>query len=1380
MDKIKVTNPKANQILVYDEISSTFINVDGDTSSSIDGAVNLGTNGSNIFHDINGDNLRFKTIVGGNGITLNDNNSYVEIEFDGDAKTLSGLTYDDFLKTRNNLSEVDNDIARTNLDVYSVAEANNIFMEANASNIPDIDNKYDLGSNGRRYADMYAETFHGTATSANIAWQLTRNNATEGQVLKWQNSISRWVPVDPTPVTISGAIDLDTTNLKHRSIIRYNANRNRWEPELFELGEDGASFSGLQNVGSGYGIYKNRSGFVGNLRTLRGASGIKLRYDIDEEEIIIESDAPRTTDELPEGSTNLYFTDERADFRISKASITDLDDVHDSSPIIGQGLVWDGRVFQFRNVAVDIHTSNDIPEGNANKYFTEQRVKDVIDSYVGGGNGGNGGNGGGFASDLDSLTDVIATHNDGNIIVSDGVDWRSQQNSLHNLVDVTIGSIIDGGSIRWDNSVGAFVEYKTPEFLSDLNENNNSLHFNDASFDTMLSGKNTDDISEGGINKFLTSASLIDLLNNISINQLIDVDIRSVSDEDILVWSQVDRKFVSQSPSSSSAGGGVDSLFDLVESSFDSTTIKDRDLLIWDGTNDELTTVQVYDRIASMEDVDITNLTDGDILQFDGSNFINKESLKYVINNPLVNEVLTWDGDKFINADLGQMGSISVKLSSLLDVDIDSSLMDNGDTIVWDDTSNTFVASTSARFINIVDIVGMSIDDIKANDGIRWDGNKFTKTTLPFFNPQSFTNEDILVYDTTENAFITKNKWDFYNIEKTVPMDKTVYIHNSSTSKFDVRRLDLSDIEGINDATTSTKVDNRLYHIEWNDTNSSFDIVDNDSIVDYLNQHSDVNINSIQNEELLVWNGSAFENRTLSITEMNDVNMTAPSDKHLLIWDGTEDEFVNDTISVEFLDNVEINTLVQGNILSWDATTEKFINDMVKLEDVDGMNIDPSAMDKNDILQWDNANNEFVSGKLTTESLSDVELVNIDDNHVLFWDTTESVFKNRELTLDENADVVISNLDDGDVLVWDGLGSIFANRKMTMELLGDVDLTFKSDGHALKYNAVAQTFELGGVADSIESLSDSNVVDPSIFDVLVYDPTMKLWTNTNLLKNLQTVSFEKSVFFESTGSMGDGDYVPGSLFNYDEIWSDISYHYREVTEDTTFQIKNRDDHEDVKFLYVNIKNPDNFDISFELLVPGEIDYDEGTQEPDTIIPVTYMSDVNWVGDNRVTLHTEDNETWYLYETISPFGRTLPSISIDDPVDGGVYVYDEVSEQLEHRALSFDDVTGSLNRLNYKLQDTTSANIEPSDSPYQSITPSSATDYIINDITISNSVFKFTIILDNGGNNSVTIASQTGQIEYIESSPSNYNGKFMVECITLNGSDWILDVKEIVQ
>jgi len=123
------------------------------------------------------------------------------------------------------------------------------------------------------------------------------------------------------------------------------------------------------------------------------------------------------TDELSEGSTNLYFTNARADARIAAASIDDLSDVDTTTvaPTTGQALVWDGAQWEPGTVS---------------------------------------GGGGGGATDLDGLSDVSApSPSNGDVIVfNTGTSTWTTSGSLQNLVALLKQPTSDTTTIEADTS----------------------------------------------------------------------------------------------------------------------------------------------------------------------------------------------------------------------------------------------------------------------------------------------------------------------------------------------------------------------------------------------------------------------------------------------------------------------------------------------------------------------------------------------------------------------------------------------------------------------------------------------------------------------------------------------------------------------------------------------------------------------------------------------------------------------------------------------------------------------------------------------------------------------------------------------------------------
>ena len=148
---------------------------------------NLGS-GEGIYkqNNIAGDQLEFKSIAVGNGLSISEANDTLTIEC-----TISTAGY---LQVANNLSDIGNAVsARTNLDVYSKAESDAKYLRIDASSVPTVDNAYDLGSSTKRFNDVYAETFHGTAI---LADNLTISGSATGDVLTWNGST--WVSSAPT------------------------------------------------------------------------------------------------------------------------------------------------------------------------------------------------------------------------------------------------------------------------------------------------------------------------------------------------------------------------------------------------------------------------------------------------------------------------------------------------------------------------------------------------------------------------------------------------------------------------------------------------------------------------------------------------------------------------------------------------------------------------------------------------------------------------------------------------------------------------------------------------------------------------------------------------------------------------------------------------------------------------------------------------------------------------------------------------------------------------------------------------------------------------------------------------------------------------------
>ena len=141
------------------------------------------------------------------------------------------------------------------------------------------------------------------------------------------------------------------------------------------------------------------------------------------------------TDDVSEGSTNLYYTDVRADARISAAVLDDLSDVTETSITTGDLLRWSGSAwvnYADSNYAAasHTHTSSDVTD------FAESVDDQVATLLVGG-------------------TNVSLSYDDGAGTLT--INSSAAAGPLNDVSDVTITSASTGDLLRYNGS--AWVNY---------------------------------------------------------------------------------------------------------------------------------------------------------------------------------------------------------------------------------------------------------------------------------------------------------------------------------------------------------------------------------------------------------------------------------------------------------------------------------------------------------------------------------------------------------------------------------------------------------------------------------------------------------------------------------------------------------------------------------------------------------------------------------------------------------------------------------------------------------------------------------------------------------------------------------------------------------
>jgi hypothetical protein len=240
------------------------------------------------------------------------------------------------------------------------------------------------------------------------------------------------------------------------------------------INEDGSSLNTTT------GVVKDEDDLASNSDThLATQQSIKAYVDSQVASKDELSELSGTTDDVTEGSTNLYFTAERVDDQVNTlltagANVTlTYDDAAGTLTIAG--------------VEDDLsnNTTSDLAEGT-NLYFTTERVDDQV------------------ASLLTAGSNITLTYDDaaGTLTIT-GVEDDLSNNTTSDLAE---GTNLYYTTARFDTAFSG-------KSTTDLSEGTN-LYYTTARFDTAFSGKSTSDLSEG-TNLYFTDERVDDRVNNL-------------------------------------------------------------------------------------------------------------------------------------------------------------------------------------------------------------------------------------------------------------------------------------------------------------------------------------------------------------------------------------------------------------------------------------------------------------------------------------------------------------------------------------------------------------------------------------------------------------------------------------------------------------------------------------------------------------------------------------------------------------------------------------------------------------------------------------------------------------------------------------------------
>ena len=159
-----------------------------------------------------------------------------------------------------------------------------------------------------------------------------------------------------------------------------------------------------------------------------------------------------STADIPE-QTNLYYTDARADARISNAVLSALSNVHTAAPTNGQVLAWDNGNGRWAPSSSGHANTDSLTEGSTNLYFTDARARAAISLGTAGTPAYDNSNG---VLNIPATTDHITEGS--NLYYTDArADARIAAANITDLNNVDTTGVADGNVLMYRNSSSTFV-----------------------------------------------------------------------------------------------------------------------------------------------------------------------------------------------------------------------------------------------------------------------------------------------------------------------------------------------------------------------------------------------------------------------------------------------------------------------------------------------------------------------------------------------------------------------------------------------------------------------------------------------------------------------------------------------------------------------------------------------------------------------------------------------------------------------------------------------------------------------------------------------------------------------------------------------------------
>jgi predicted RecA/RadA family phage recombinase len=428
------------------------------------------------------------------------------------------------------------------------------------------------------------------------------------------------------PGTISGYTSTDfdtdfatksTTDLSEGTNLYYTDARVRTHIQGADL-DMGSNKILFSNVYANTGDLPNASSYHGMFAHVHGTGKSYYAHNGQWVELANQSELPTSTDDVSEGSTNLYYTDARFDARLATKSTTDISE--------GTNLYYtDARVdaritasnpYDSSDFDTDFTTKSttDLSEGT-NLYYTDTRVQSYLTAQ-------------GIAAE--TLTSLGIA---GNVLTYTDEDGNTTNIDLSLYLDDTNLARLVSGTLNGTTGIATFTRDDATTFTIDFSplfDDTNLSRINSATFTNGtltltrddastgatvsldgrylqdLSGLTTDDLTEGSTNLYYTQSRFDSAFATKSTTDLTEGTNLYYTD------TRVDARIAAANIVS---GSSIDDLSDVDTST---TTPTDGQALVWDNTNSKWVPGASAGSSIDVSDIAPSSPSDGD-LWFDSS-----------------------------------------------------------------------------------------------------------------------------------------------------------------------------------------------------------------------------------------------------------------------------------------------------------------------------------------------------------------------------------------------------------------------------------------------------------------------------------------------------------------------------------------------------------------------------------------------------------------------------------------------------------------------------------------------------------------------------------------------------------------------------------------